>query len=156
MADKPNTTNLPTRFQKAKPIGTVRMPEPLPDGVTPESCYAMAPVGDCFEPLIIEGMRVVVTSDLHPVADDFAVIYLKEVEQPLLKRMWMVPPREMMKVSPKSEVMPLVIAEQFNPPRRYKFPVDRVEAIHPVIGFVLVGSDTAIPVDKFLASKRVA
>ena len=79
MAEQSDTTNLPTRFQKAKPIGNVLMPTPLPDGVALENCYAVSLVGNCFEPFVTEGMRIVATGDLHPRSGDFAVIFLKGV-----------------------------------------------------------------------------
>ena len=79
------------------------------------------------------------------------MIFIKGVDQPLFKRMVMVPPAEMMKVAPGSEVTPLIIAEQINPPGHYRFDVDRIEALHRVIGFAPAGDDVAVAVEQFIA-----
>ena len=50
--------------------------------------------------------------------------------------MAMVPPPSMMTVHPQSELVPLVIFEQPNPPREYRVAVDELEAVHGVLGVI--------------------
>ena len=136
--------------------GTVMLPKPLPEGIEPEDCYATRLTGDCLKPLVYDDCGIVAAGNLHPRNGDFAVIYFHGREQPLLKLIVMVPPVELMNIKSGGNVVPIVIAEQLNPRRQYHFPVDKIEAIHRVIGFTPAGSDIAIPVDKFISDALAA
>ena len=106
--------------------------------------------------MLPERCGIVAAGNLHPRNGDFAVIYFHGREQPLLKLIVMVPPVELMNIKSGGNVVPIVIAEQLNPRRQYHFPVDKIEAIHRVIGFTPAGSDIAIPVDKFISDALAA
>jgi hypothetical protein len=58
----------------------------------------------------------------------------------------MMPPPVALGLKPGGNVTVVVIADQFNPPRTYQFPVDKIEAVHPVIAIAPVDSDLAVPI----------
>ena len=156
MAEQSHTTNPPTRLQNANIIGSVRLPLPLPDGVEAEDCYATQLIGDCLEPVINDGDRIVAAQGAHPKNGDYVVLWFKDHETPHVKRAVMMPPKELMKLSPKSEVMPIIVVEQINPPRTYSTTLDKIEGLHLVIGVARAGSDEAVPMDVHLKSVEAA
>ncbi len=139
-----------TGVPRGNPTGRLRMREDALVDLPHESLYATELVGDCMEPLFTAGCRVVGTSSRHPINGEYVLVFLHGVETPLLKRAVMIPPPMMMSIKPGGNVTVLVIVEQINPRGTYQFPVDRVEAIHPVVAVAPAGSDVAVPVAEFI------
>ena len=156
MATDIPTTNPPARLQNANIIGSVRLPAPLPDGVDAEDCYATQLIGDCLEPVVYEGDRIVAAQGAHPRNGDYVVLWFKDHETPLVKRAVMIPPADLMKVGKGSDVVPIIVVEQLNPPRQYSTTVDKIEDMHLVIGVARAGSEDAVPMDVHLKSVEAA
>ena len=99
------------------------------------SVLRLAVEGMCLAPDITDGDMVIATPDRTPRAGEFAVMYPRGDAKPVVKRLVLAVP-EMLDVHPNSEVMPLVIAEQLNPPKVFRCPVDKLTAVHAVIGWM--------------------
>ena len=73
------------------------------------------------------------------MTDDLVAIWHQDKKvQPMLKRLTLALPP--LRVHPDSEVMPVIICEQSNPPRRYIVPIDTVSAVHKVVAVVSMGA----------------
>ena len=115
--------------------GLVRIPPRLADHVT-EDCYACVCEGTCLEHEICDGDMVFATPNRTPEVGEFAMFWPRDGGKPKIKRLvTAVPPA----FSPESELVPLVIVEQINPPKQYVAPADRFEAIHAV-SFLFISS----------------
>ncbi len=66
-----------------------------------------------------------------PEPGDFVIVWPK-VGPPKIKRLVLQVPK--WTAAPSSEVMPLVVLQQTNPPRSFGIGMDRVRAVHKVIG----------------------
>lgn len=153
---KPNPNLALRHLAAAKLLGTITMrADAWPDGVDPEATYALQLDGDCLEPMVLDGSRVVIDTKGVPKNGDLAVIWHKDGKRSVVKRLVMVPPPEMMSVGPGSNVMPIVIAEQFNPQGRYHINVDQISAIYPVIAVAPPGDGLAVPVAEVLKNGGV-
>ena len=132
-------TKRPNRHQAmphldAPRLGTVTVPPRFADAIT-ENTYALTVEGVCLAPDITDGDMVIATPDRTPRAGEFAVIYPRGGGKPVVKRLVLAVP-ETLDVHPNSEVMPLVIAEQLNPPKVFRCPADKLIAVHAVIGWM--------------------
>jgi len=99
-----------------------------PGGVHPGS-YACSIEGDCLAPVLRHGEMVLI-EPIWPIEGEFAVIYPKGSPCGSIKRMLMAV--QGIPCSPKSEVIPLVLFEQLNPPKQYQARGDRIERVDRV------------------------
>ena len=129
------------RLSEAKPIGTIPIKH-MPEGTRPEDVYGLIVEGDCMNPVAKDGVTVVVDGSSHPGVGDLAVIWFKKGGF-ACKRIVIMPPLGMMKVHPENEVVALLIVEEINPLRHYSVTVDKIDALHKVIGVYLPECDEA-------------
>ncbi len=103
--------------------------------------YAVEIEGGCLSPILNNGDTIVASETAPLLVGEPVVVCPKGGHQPVVKilRSEIVPSR--MKVSPRSEVMPLVFFDTLNPPRGLMIGVDKIEAIHGVLGFVPANKD---------------
>ncbi len=114
-------------------LGTIRVPPGMVGDDT--EAYVLICDGDCLSPEANDGDYVVASPNAPLARGKLGVLYPKG-GKPALKKMVMVPPPSMMTAHPDSELMPLVIFEQLNPPRGYLVTVDKLEAVHGVLGVI--------------------
>ncbi len=102
--------------------------------------YATGLDGDCMEPHFKRGDRNLISPSAEPGPGNFVVFWpKKEGQQPQLKRL-VIPPLRW-NVPAGGEVMPVVVIEQINPPKRYVVAVDRIRAAHKVIASISTASE---------------
>lgn len=120
----------------AKP-SPLLIPDEMPD------VYAMICEGICLEPEIADGSKLAFDKRVPVQAGDLVVIIRRpEIvregqHQGIVKRLVTnIPPWVSFPWvdNPKSEVHPLVIAEQFNPPRQFMMKCGDILAIHKCMG----------------------
>ena len=116
-----------------------------PDEVHPDDCpevYASFCKGNCLEPVYRDGCCLVFSKVETPEPGDYVGIWLHpDVLEPdglprRVKRLVSMWPGITFpyKASPASEVMPLVMMEQLNPPRILQIPASHILAMHKVVG----------------------
>ncbi len=95
----------------------------------------MAPLnGDCLSPEINHDDKVLVSPAAAPEPGDFIVIW-PTAGKPMVKRLTLsISGLSAPSPGSDSNVMPILAFEQINPERRYWLPMDRVRAVHKVIG----------------------
>lgn len=125
---------LPGVLREAGTLGTRVVPRSMVAGYTDP--YLIKVDGDCLSPEVNDGDPVVASPDAPVIRGKLVVLYPKDGGKPSVKRAIMIPPPSMMEVHPDSEIMPLVIVEQLNPPREYRIDVDKLEAVHGVLGVI--------------------
>ncbi len=125
---------LPGVLQEAGTLGKVLVPRSMVAGYT--NPYLVGVDGDCLSPEVNDGDSVVASPDAPVTQGKFVLLYPKDGGKPSMKRAIMIPPPSMMEVHPDSDLLPLVIFEQLNPPRLYQVEVDRIEAVHGVLGVI--------------------
>lgn len=123
----------PSRLARAPELGRILVPRAMMGSDT--EAYVITVTGDCLSPEVNDG-DYAVASPNAPVTPGKLVILYPNDGDARIKRAVMMPPASMMKVHPDCEFMPLVIVEQLNPPRRYTVPVDKLEAVHGVLGVI--------------------
>ncbi len=128
---------LPSVLQEGGTLGRVLMPRSMVAGYTDP--YLVRCDGDCLSPEVNDGDSVVASPDAPVTWGKFVIMYPKDGGKPSVKRAIMIPPPDMMEVHPDSEFMPMVIVEQLNPPREYRIDVDRLDAVHGVLGVIPKG-----------------
>lgn len=115
----------------------VALPEHMfPNGRDPDA-YGIKLLGNCLEPEAMEGDIAIVSPAADLVAGRFVVLHWASGGMPSIKRLFRVPPWR--RHHPKSEVVPFVEFEMLNPPKRLVTTLDRLSAIHLVVGFVKPG-----------------
>ena len=138
-------THDPLTFKPGKPTGTVHgAPRRwFPNGGDPDA-YGLILDGDCLEPFAYHGDVAAISPATEIEVGMFVCICWKDGRQPVMKRLVMAPMKgwERILPPPHSDVVPLAIVEQLNPPRRYQIPMDRVAAMHAVVG--VIGPDGAL------------
>ena len=103
------------------------------DKILTDDCYCLVTEGHCLEPEIFNHDMVFADPNQTPEVGDFAVLWPRSGKPPSIKRLVMaIPPN----FSPDSEVIGLVVVEQFSPPKRYSALADTFEAIHKVVGWM--------------------
>ena len=125
---------LPGVLQEAGTLGKVLVPRSMVAGYTDP--YLIKVDGDCLSPGVNDGDSVVASPDAPVIRGKFVVLYPKDGGKPSVKRAIMIPPPDMMESHPDSEIMPLAIVETLNPPRCYQVTVDKLEAVHGVLGVI--------------------
>ena len=111
--------------------------------------YAMGCDGQCLLPFVPDGASVAFSKLETPGAGDFACIWLRpEIVKPghhqgILKRLVLGIP-DWVKFpwtdNPQSDVVPIIIAEQFNPAGQYRIRCSDVLAVHKALGYVGAGA----------------
>ncbi len=142
------------------PRGTIR-PQAAHffDGTVPADAYGCPLRGDCLAPEINDGDMALASPSAVPKVGDFVVLYGKDGGTPWLKRLVMLPGVPVgTPLHPDSDVMFLVVVEMLNPPRQFNIPLDRLSAMHAVVGMIPKAKvaalrDLATPVQ---ASRRPA
>lgn len=118
----------------------------------PEECpdvYASIARGNCLEPVYQDGTCLVFSKTEKPKPGDFVGLWLRQDEVGLdrparrVKRLVLALPDIKLpcRLHPGSEVEPLVVVEQLNPPRTYSIGISHVLAIHKVIGTATENGD---------------
>ena len=132
-------------------VAPASAPSSFIDPTTLPDEYAMRVRGDCLAPAIKAGDSVLVDQRQPFAPGDLVCVFLKAECVHLgstnvgLKRLVM----NMMpgvtypyQAHPDSNIMPLLVCEQDNPPRQYTIPADQILAIHRCLG--LVPDDVAL------------
>lgn len=109
--------------------------------------YAAVGKGKCMEPIIHDGACLVFASRGEPQAGDLVGLWFKaehvaaESPQQWFKRLVVGPPTgwRFGLQHPRTEVDPIVVVEQFNPPRRYSIPASHILALHRCLGEAELG-----------------
>ncbi len=109
-------------------------PPRIADGMT-EGCYGSVVKGTCLEPEIFDGDMVVADPNRRPEPGEFGVFWSRSDNPPSVKR-FVNGLIEFVPMGPGSEVVPLLMVEQLNPPRDYCIAADKLEAAHAVIGWM--------------------
>lgn len=104
----------------------------LPGTVDDAERYGLTIEGTCLQPKINDGDLIVVSPRARISGGDFVVIWIAGHPRPLVKRIVGTVPKP---YAPGSDVQPCMRAEQLNPYRTYLFPVDKIRAVHKVIGW---------------------
>ncbi len=102
--------------------------------------YMLQNIGDCCRPDISDGDLVLVSPEAEPRAGDWIAIWMKSGHRALERLMFTLPPLGWA-ARHEDDVVPKVIFEQTNPPKQLFVPIDRVRAVHKVVGAMTV-SDT--------------
>lgn len=112
----------------------------------PATKYGLHVVGNCMAPQINEGDTVTIDATAKVKQGDVVAIYLKRGGRTFaggtnvgLKRVVfnMMPGLKYPYVKrPDSNVMPIIIVEQLNPPRQYQIAADEILAIHKCLGLM--------------------
>jgi hypothetical protein len=93
---------------------------------TPSEAFGLKMVGNCLAPRAVDGQIVVVESKL-PEPGDLAVFWFKGQAMPAVKIL--CSPIVGYPLHPESECIPIIEAEQLNPPKRYCVGLDKIECI---------------------------
>ncbi len=102
----------------------------------------MAPVeGDCLVPKITSGESVIVSPAAAPEPGDFIVIWPVKGKPNCKRLTFRLCPLSVPAPGSDSNVMPALVFEQINPERRYWLPMDKVRAVHKVIGTLKESAD---------------
>lgn len=120
--------------RRKEPTVSAPLPQPsirFPDAASIPAIFAMQMAGTCLAPELNHGDEVVFVNE-PPKVGDFAIfIFRPECLRPgaqhqsMIKRMVLaIPPWVTFPWAdnPRSDVRPVVVAEQTNPPGRYHFP----------------------------------
>ena len=105
--------------------------------------YAVQIEGNCLSPILNDGDKILASETAPLLVGDPVVVFPTGGHQPLVKILQTEIEPWMMKLSPKSEVMPLVFLGTLNPPKGLMIGVDKIEAIHGVLGFVSASGEGA-------------
>ena len=106
-------------------------------GVLLLDAYGCPLKGDCLSPEINEGDMPLVSPSAEPKEGDFVVLYFVSGAVPLMKRLVMAPMVPIgTKLHPDSDVMPIVVVEMLNPPRQLITTIDKLTAMHKVVGLI--------------------
>ena len=131
-------------LQTAKPIkrGT-KAPAFLDPASITTRYYGMILSGECLHPAFKNGEQVIFDREAAVEAGCFACFYYRSEVVPAgrlgagLKRVVIAPPdwvKFPWRDNPKSEVVPVIIVEQFNPPRQWSIRCSDLLAVHCCIG----------------------
>jgi hypothetical protein len=118
--------------------GTIRpSPHHFFTGSIPANAYGAPLLGNCLEPELFDGDMALVSPIQEPQAGDFVVLYPVAGGMPKLKRLVMTPMFPVgTPLHPDSDVMPMVMVEMLNPPQQLMVTVDKLKAMHKVVGLI--------------------
>ena len=114
--------------------GRLHFPKKYLGGCEDPEIYMAPTEGDCLMPEINPGESVIVSPAAAPEPGDFVIIWPMG-GKPRVKRLTLrLPSISVPAPGSDSNVMPVLVFEQINPERRYWLPMDKVRAVHKVIG----------------------
>lgn len=136
-----------TRRQDTAAPKAPQTPEPDPDDCP--DVYASVARGRCLEPVYRDGTCLVFSKSEKPMPGDFVGIWLRQQAVPpgtparRVKRLVLALPDIALpcRLHPASEIVPLVVVEQLNPPKTFAFEIPDVVAVHKVIGTATSNAD---------------
>ncbi|MCH7932004.1 MAG: hypothetical protein IH906_07345 [Proteobacteria bacterium] len=96
-------------------------------------CYCCVIEGTCLEPEICDGDMVFADPNRTPEVGEFAMFWPRDGGRPKTKRLVTAVPSTF---GPESELVPLVVMEQINPPKQYFAPADMFKTIDAVVGWI--------------------
>ncbi len=114
-----------------RPTGTVPVPRSVYERYAEP--YAMRIEGHCLDPIIRDGDTVIAAPDAPWEPGGVVIIYHHNGKSSV-KILVSAQPPSMMKVHPESTVMPLVMVRMLNPPRVLSIAVDKIKALHGLVG----------------------
>ncbi len=115
-----------------------------PADVTGPDTYGLVVNGDCMAPHVHHGDTAILSPAAPIEPGTIVVLWPIGDGRPVLKRLVMMPMCAIgSPVHPDSTVVPLVIVEQTNPPKRYAIRVDALQAMHALAAVVTGGASQA-------------
>ena len=132
-----NAITLPAQLAAA-PRGTIRPTAAhFFDGTVFADTYGCRVHGDCLFPEIKDGDMALASPSAEPLRGDFVVLHFASGAPPQIKRLVMAPGIPVgTKLHPDSDVQFLVVVEMLNPPRQLMAPINRLTAMHKVVGLI--------------------
>ena len=121
--------------------GTLRLPKKYIGGCDDPDLYMAPTVGDCLVPEINPGDTVIASPAAAPEPGDFVIIWLKKGKPKVKRLVFRLPPIRVPAPGSDSNVMPALVLEQINPKRTYWMPMDKVRAVHKVIGTIIESAE---------------
>ncbi len=117
-----------------KPNRVAIRPEWFPNAPDPDA-YALVLKGRCLEPELHDG-EMAICSPAAPIeVGRFVALWPADGSQPILKRLVMEPLVPVgTKLHPDSDVVPIVVVEMLNPRRQLAIRIDKLKAMHRVVG----------------------
>ena len=151
-ADNPPTTPAPSPralLGNPEPLGDVQLPEDVSfRGVDLTGAYGLRLLGDVLMPVAGEGDTAIVAPLGNCRPQDFVVLLFADRRRPVILRLVMpplLPPGTPLPAG--APLHPPVLVETLNPRRLVQFRVDRLTAMHRVLGFLRPdGSMAELPV----------
>ncbi len=114
--------------------GTFHLPKKFLGGCDDPGLYMAPTEGDCLVPEINPGETLIVSPAAAPEPGDFIVIW-PTAGKPRVKRLTLrLSPIRVPPPGGDSNVMPALVFEQINPAQTFWLPMDKVRAVHRVIG----------------------
>ncbi len=119
-------------------LGDIDLPEGVSfRGIDQSGAYALRVMGNGLYPIVIDGDTAIVVplGDCRP--QDFVVLHFQDSRGPIIWRLVMpslVPPGTA--IPPGATLHPPVLVEGLNPRRLLQFRVDKLTAMHRVLGFL--------------------
>ena len=118
--------------------GTVRPTEAhFFSGAFVPDAYGCVLKGDCLAPEINDGDMALASPSREALEGDFVILYFTNGAAAQIKRLVMAP---MVPVGTKlhsdSDVLPIVMVEMLNPPRQLATTIDKLTAMHKVVGLI--------------------
>ena len=114
--------------------GTFHLPKKFLGGCDDPDIYMALTVGDCLVPEINPGETVIVSPAAAPEPGNFVIIWLKKGTPKVKRLVFRLPTISVPAPGSDSNVMPALVLEQINPARTFWIPMDKVRAVHKVIG----------------------
>ena len=124
----------PSYLAKRPTKRTIAVPGDIGDRFP--DAYGMQLDGDCLSPILNDGDTILASETAPRLVGQPVIVYPTGGHQPVVKILDTEIEPWMMKLSPKSELMPLIFLSTLNPRRQIMIAVDKIEAIHGVLGFV--------------------
>ena len=120
------------------PFGDIDLPEGLSfRGIDQTGAYALRVLGNGLYPVVIDGDTAIVVplGDCRP--QDFVVLHFQDSRGPVIWRLVMPPLVPPGTPIPRGATLhPPVLVEGLNPRRLLQFRVDKLTAMHRVLGFL--------------------
>ena len=107
------------------------------DGVPRPDAYGCNLQGNCLEPQMFDGDMALASPSETPQVGDLVVLHPANGGTSWLKRLVMAPMFPVgTPLHPDSDVMSVVVVEMVNPPKQFMIPIDRLKAMHRVVGII--------------------
>ena len=132
----------PSAQAGASAMGQLAVPPEITCG-TP-NCYALVVEGNCMSPEANDGDHLIASPDAPLELGKLVVLYPKKGRLGV-KRLVLRPMPNFMAFTSDWELVPLVIVEMLNPPRRFDITVDKLKAVHGVLAVIRKEEAMVIP-----------